>query len=620
MVYWLIAKTVFGVIVVTSFTSVGLLALWAATSARHWLLRTAVVLVAISPLLLIPAYEPWIVFALQACVIAAGVQTWRPWTTRRRAKDAPPENTVQPDGRFRFSLRTLLAIVPLVAVLTVILTRIVVGLPELNLEAWTTIVLNGICSGCAVLLGAWLFASRRKWIACPTALVLCLGLSAVMAWFDWFFWSAAYFQGWPPTSQALLAPLGLTSEAHPVWAWFAMVPVVVGVTWLMVFVRFAGWGGRGDGEIGNARPRTNRRPVLARCIFGLALLILVAPPAFITWKLLHLEPLPNVSLPDPNGLDDIVAAGKVFEKSAILNADSGANPEEVLAAEIAKYAEAYARLRLGLSRECQVSAWPQDDDLDAALDLSMDNFILTRSAARALMHEGELARHQSRYGDAARSALDNVRMSHASIRGGLLVDYLVGLAVEGIGNESLYRVLQHLSADQCREAIDALAELERSREPLDDVLHRDRIWEEHAYGWFGRFCLVVNDIATPDAAARGTERLLHKRAIATTGLLKLELALRACQLERGALPDRLEQLVPDILSELPLDPFDPQGSPLRYIRSDDEAIVYSVGPDRKDDQGYRPPDPTWASGYDRDGEGDWQLVTLFPADEEEPSE
>jgi hypothetical protein len=53
------------------------------------------------------------------------------------------------------------------------------------------------------------------------------------------------------------------------------------------------------------------------------------------------------------------------------------------------------------------------------------------------------------------------------------------------------------------------------------------------------------------------------------------------RLAHGALPDRLEQLVPAELDEIPTDPFD--GGPLRYRRGVSGAEVYSVGPERKED-------------------------------------
>jgi hypothetical protein len=51
----------------------------------------------------------------------------------------------------------------------------------------------------------------------------------------------------------------------------------------------------------------------------------------------------------------------------------------------------------------------------------------------------------------------------------------------------------------------------------------------------------------------------------------------------GRWPVKLDDLKPRFLKTVPLDPFD--GKPLRYRRLDDGVIVYSVGPDEKDNGG-----------------------------------
>ncbi len=75
------------------------------------------------------------------------------------------------------------------------------------------------------------------------------------------------------------------------------------------------------------------------------------------------------------------------------------------------------------------------------------------------------------------------------------------------------------------------------------------------------------------------------------------LALRAFQLTRGALPQSLEQLVPDYLGALPIDDFD--GLPLRYSR--ERGLLWSVGADLVD-----------AGGRSGDGSGSDDAV--FPID------
>ncbi|MBN9689572.1 MAG: hypothetical protein J0M24_04980 [Verrucomicrobia bacterium] len=66
-------------------------------------------------------------------------------------------------------------------------------------------------------------------------------------------------------------------------------------------------------------------------------------------------------------------------------------------------------------------------------------------------------------------------------------------------------------------------------------------------------------------------------------------AVTACAVERyrlqhaSKLPTQLEQLVPEFLPTVPLDPFD--GRPLRYVPSREGYVLYSVGPDKVDDRG-----------------------------------
>jgi len=67
-------------------------------------------------------------------------------------------------------------------------------------------------------------------------------------------------------------------------------------------------------------------------------------------------------------------------------------------------------------------------------------------------------------------------------------------------------------------------------------------------------------------------------------LLIVALALRAYRVEHGAYPAKLSALVPAYLSSIPGDPFVSSG-PLRYKPSSPGYILYSIGPDGKDDGG-----------------------------------
>jgi hypothetical protein len=62
------------------------------------------------------------------------------------------------------------------------------------------------------------------------------------------------------------------------------------------------------------------------------------------------------------------------------------------------------------------------------------------------------------------------------------------------------------------------------------------------------------------------------------------LAVERYRLKHQGWPDTLEALVTDkLLTKVPTDPYD--GAPLRFTRVDDGVVIYSVGPDGKDDGG-----------------------------------
>jgi hypothetical protein len=615
---WLTTGLVLALFLVSSFTIVGLLALWATTSSRHWLWRWVTVLGVLSPLLLIPAYEPWIVFALQLSTVVISVQVSQRWTAWRENRLASGDDDAPSKHRLRFSLGTLLAVTPLVAVLTAIATRMATNWPEQTVESWTTVFLNGAGSGCAVILGAWMYTSRRKWIAGPVGLTLCLGLAAVMARYDWLYWSITVYPGWPPASPSPASPF----QREFGTAWFAILPAVTAVTWLLVSLWFAGAVSSTSiaSASGTVSPRPKLQQIALRCLFLLALLAVAIPPTAVTWQLLHPEPIPNIPAPASNGLDDILAAGESFERSSILTSYAEPGSTEALAAEITKYAHAYERFRVGLTQRTQARVWRQDGNLDP----SSDNILTARSVARALRSEAELAQQQDRYSDAARIAVDNIRLAHAISRDGLLVDHLIGIAIEGMGHDSLCDALHQLNANDCRETISTLADIDRGREPLDEVLRRERIWMENAHGWFGHFCLLLDDVVSSEALPWHAA-LARKRGEAATRLLIVELAVRAFQLHRGDLPDQLEELTPEVLADLPVDPFDPQGLPLRYLRTNDGYVLYSIGADGDDDGG-RPLAEDESGWWDPRGDGDLRLDQLFAPDADtdegdtEPSE
>jgi len=69
-----------------------------------------------------------------------------------------------------------------------------------------------------------------------------------------------------------------------------------------------------------------------------------------------------------------------------------------------------------------------------------------------------------------------------------------------------------------------------------------------------------------------------------SSLMLTSLALHAYKLDHGSYPSSLAQLAPAYLESLPADPFAPSGT-FKYRRIGNKYLLYSVGPDGKDDGG-----------------------------------
>ncbi len=81
---------------------------------------------------------------------------------------------------------------------------------------------------------------------------------------------------------------------------------------------------------------------------------------------------------------------------------------------------------------------------------------------------------------------------------------------------------------------------------------------------------------------RRTVQVMHRGRAKVNGYQILA-GLKLYQLQTGAFPGSLDELVPGYLSELPEDPF--SGGAFKYVRTSEGATVYSVGPDMVDNLG-----------------------------------
>ncbi|MEM6551937.1 MAG: hypothetical protein AAF750_07395 [Planctomycetota bacterium] len=115
---------------------------------------------------------------------------------------------------------------------------------------------------------------------------------------------------------------------------------------------------------------------------------------------------------------------------------------------------------------------------------------------------------------------------------------------------------------------------------------------------------AADQVATWYAAGDANQFRTRLLANGSTARIRLAAALRLYRFDRGSYPQRLDALVPDYLAALPVDEYD--GRPLTYKPGENGKtyLLYSVGPNGKDD-----------GGVDNRSDGDLVIGDPVPARE-----
>jgi hypothetical protein len=237
-------------------------------------------------------------------------------------------------------------------------------------------------------------------------------------------------------------------------------------------------------------------------------------------------PLP--ALPQPNGYDDFLKASRAVVS---FDADkSAALAVEVLRDHVAANQKSLTLVRAGLGRECRVALNFSSNDLT--------NHIAQIGAFKALAHafiaEGGLAEREQRPADAAQAYLDTVRFGQECCRGGVLIDALVGMAMETLGCRALEPMVDKLPAGDCREVSRQLEAILAKAEPLDSVFQQERLWARHNHGLAGQISLLM----TRSSQERMRQGIRKKVAEHQRELRQLQQSLAARAAEPETPPKR----------------------------------------------------------------------------------
>jgi len=347
-------------------------------------------------------------------------------------------------------------------------------------------------------------------------------------------------------------------------------------------------------------------------------------------------------MPSPNAFADFTCAGSLVRESAgpaktIPEKDLTLSQKRVV---VAQNQEALRIFRQGLD-------YPYMAPVKRSFTATFPYFAGYRSLARVLRMEAQVKAADGDYAGAAQSDLDAIQLGEMTPRGSMIIGKLVGVACASIGMKDLWAVVPRLTAEQARDAAARLQRIEANRVSWASTLQgeewfgqasllevlRSPNWRhdmavafsmnyepDSSFNWdvwrglqlCSRREVLDHYISYMDesiAAARlpysvtrpaprvpndpVSENMLpvlssagFRDAIEETesSLLMTALALRTYRLEHGAYPDGLEQLTPGLLQRVPVDPFG-NGRAIRYRRTGATYVLYSVGPDAKDDGG-----------------------------------
>ena len=202
-----------------------------------------------------------------------------------------------------------------------------------------------------------------------------------------------------------------------------------------------------------------------------------------------------------------------------------------------------------LSNECRVTV----EFTQAWSEKHLAELSSIKRLAQAMAAEGKLAEHEGRDQDALASYLEVVHLGDQADRGGVMLDELVGIAVEAMGLVELQKLSGRLDAKDARAAAASLTELDQQAQTWNEVLRQEENWSRRTFTGL-RYDLLR-------FMTRGRNQQLFQRAElklktfrAKSRQLQLVLAARAYTLEQGHAPAAVGDLVPKYLKSIPKDP------------------------------------------------------------------
>ena len=259
-------------------------------------------------------------------------------------------------------------------------------------------------------------------------------------------------------------------------------------------------------------------------------------------------------LPSPNGYDDFLKAGSLISGDAPYWQDVSI---EELRPIVATNQSILELVRAGLTKQCRVVPY----SMPSGTNNHLNDLAAAKRIAHAFAAAGEIALLDGRTNEAASLALDCIRYGNELSRGGVIIDALVGIAVQSIGRARLHEALPGVDSATSQRIVATLDDVLRSQESPRDVFKREAQWAQK--GRFGRvsfFQRLIQRFLTRKTLARAEQKFI--KGGVDLQRTKLRAAVRAYELDHGQPPAMARDLVPHYLKSVPLDAATGQEMPL----------------------------------------------------------
>jgi hypothetical protein len=291
-------------------------------------------------------------------------------------------------------------------------------------------------------------------------------------------------------------------------------------------------------------------------------LILIGLVVGISWSIFAFRASQSSSplkLPDPNGYDDLVRAGR----SRMGDWPNKGDLAKAKMDEIRPFVEANQKClelaRVGLSRECLVPIEDTQDGLSNHFEASGR----VRDVTRIFGLKARVLEADGRVSEAAEILGEVLELGQVATQGGMASDAQMGWVVQEIAIGRLRNLRDKLSVEDCKAILRDLDSLDHRRVTEKALLDRWARWYQGSFHPLTRTMMKWNGIeAVGRSDNSGIVRKSRDQIERAMHYYQVELAIHLFHEKKKAWPRSLQDLVPAYLASVPLD--SNTGKPLEY--------------------------------------------------------